>query len=312
MKASELKPPRHAKRDSGPAVADLRSSLRTFGQLQPIVVRPDGEVIAGERRRQAFAPNQEVEVRVIDADEIEALEMRLSDEFAKTEMSSVERAEALAVLKQLLESRGEKITYARLGELTGTTESTIRHHIRLGSLPAPVKRMVVRGEVGSRAASALAGSKLKPREKMILARKFASGAAPAGESAREVVKFAEQAPEKIRKHLTQEPRTTYWEARQADKRQAGRERRQSTEDLAAVRAATFFRRVQGKLRQWTLSLQGIAVLAPEVPQAQREDVRKWLVALRNACDRFLEGMEEDRPPATMTLKTLDRAEPTFE
>src|SRR5947208_5646234 len=149
MKAKDIRPPAHARRTVSAPLDDLTESLRKYGQLQPIVIRKTGEVIIGERRRRALGRNGEAKVIVMDLDPTDALQLRLSEEFSKIDMTAVERAEALAELYRSLQKEdGDSITYATLAERIGTTEGTVKGYIKLASLPAPVKNMVQRGEVG--------------------------------------------------------------------------------------------------------------------------------------------------------------------
>jgi hypothetical protein len=110
----------------------------------------------------------------MDLDETEALQMRLSEEFSKKDMTMVERGEALSELQRLLEKNGDKITYARLANGIGTTEATVKSYIQLSKLPQPVKTMVQSGKVGYREAEALARGDLRGSEKTVLARKLAA------------------------------------------------------------------------------------------------------------------------------------------
>jgi len=96
MKAKDIRPPAHARRTVSAPLDDLTESLRKYGQLQPIVIRKTGEVIIGERRRRALGRDGEAKVIVMDLDPTDALQLRLSEEFSKTDMTAVERAEALA------------------------------------------------------------------------------------------------------------------------------------------------------------------------------------------------------------------------
>lgn len=317
MKASNLKPPAYGKRMASPKLEDLRESLQKYGELQPIVIRPNGEVIIGERRRQALRPEEEAAVVVRDVDEVAALEMRLSDEFAKAEMTSVERGEALLELRRLLKERGVKVSHSTLAERIGTTVPTIEAYVELvANLPDPVKEMVHQGEVGRTAAEALArATKLEPDEKVTLAKKFAAGDAPGGMKAREVVQFAQTAPESIRRHLTENPRTSYREVKDFVERQAEREearqRRESADDLMAMRAAAFFHKVREKLRMWALAMDSVVPLAAEVPETMKPDLTRWAERLKDSCSHFLERMEGERD-APIPAGLLHRAEQEWE
>lgn len=313
MKAKDIKPPARARRTVTPASDDLRESLRKYGQLQPIIVRrKTGEVIIGDRRRRSLG-DAEAKVVVMDLDETEALQMRLSEEFSKKDMTMVERGEGLSELQRLLEKNGDKITYATLAKGVGTTEGTVQAYIQLAKLPGPVKTMAQSGKVGYREAEALARGDLRGSEKTVLARKFATGKAPGGTKARQVVDFAEHAPTDVRKHLTGEARTTYWEAQAATERKAHKARQQSTGELAAMKASAFWRRVLQKVKAWAMSFDTLTELAPTVPKEVRGDLKRWMQHLRSSIDRFIEKMDEDDQPAPKrVLALIDKTEGEFE
>jgi len=189
----------------------------------------------------------------------------------------------------------------------------VKGYIKLASLPAPVKNMVQRGEVGRAEAEALAHSSLKSAEKTTLARKFAAGKAPGGMQSRRVVHFAESAPADVRRHLTGEGRTTFWEAQQAADRKDSRARKQSAEDLAAMKANAFFRRMLQKVKAWAMSFDALVELAPKVPKPIRSDMKRWLTHLKNSIEKFIDEMDEDdEPAANRVLALIEKSEGDFE
>src|SRR5437899_2676988 len=179
---SNLKPARRGARQQDNS--DLQASLKRHGQLQPIVATPDGEVIVGERRRQTLtALGIEPDVRIVELDEVEALKMRLSEEFSKKDMDVMERAKALLELRELLlTARGQTtITNGDLADAVGASSGAVRHLLDLARLPEGVQALVGGdgGQIGRKAAQALArSSSLAPQEKVAIAKKFADGSIP--------------------------------------------------------------------------------------------------------------------------------------
>ncbi len=313
MKASTLIPPAHGGRKSedSASLESLRISLGKHKQLQPIVIRRNGEVIIGERRRQALG-NNEAAVIELDVDEVEALEIRLSDELAKSDMSAVERGEAFRDYIVMIEAKeGKRPTHREVASRVGCTDAQVSFYVSLARLPEPVKEMAKEGRLTTLAAEALTRrTDLQPTEQVQLARKFADEKAPSGHKAREVVHFVTTAPEPVRRDFLENPRTTYEEAQRAAEREAARQRREEVEDRTAMRAAPFFRKVTAKMRDWSRALSSIIDLASEVPVQQRTDVRQAVINLRDQCDCFLSRIEGERTPAPAGL--LDRAEQEWE
>ena len=84
------------KRFDEAALAELSESIREYGLIQPITVRPleSGyyQIIAGERRWRAsrMAGLTEVPVRVITADEQRAMEMALVENLQREDLNPIE------------------------------------------------------------------------------------------------------------------------------------------------------------------------------------------------------------------------------
>lgn len=311
VKASALRPPRHGARPRDTVVEDVRASLARHGQLQPIIARADGEVIVGDQRRRSLGKDAVVDVLFMDVDQVTALEMRLSEECAKTEQSAAERAEMVATLARLLAGSGQPLSAKALAARIGSTPRTVERYLRLASLPRPVKTMLNKGQMSYRDAEALADSSgLTPAEKSAIARKFVSGAAPGGTSARDVVRFVEQAPPKVRERFVSDTRTTYREAERAAKRNQTKEYRQWLSEQTAMRASVFFGKVADRLDGWTPVLVQLGDLAAFVPASQKTHLIKALRRLTEASQRALVAVERagDESSEAQGLKALARAE----
>ena len=95
------------KRFDPEALEMLAESIRTYGLIQPITVRPlDGgfyQIIAGERRWRAsrMAGLKEVPVRILTADEQRAMEMALVENLQREDLNPIEEAKGYRALQDV-------------------------------------------------------------------------------------------------------------------------------------------------------------------------------------------------------------------
>ena len=140
------------------ALSALTASIREFGVLQPIVVRPldDGrfELIAGERRWRASrqAGLSAVPAVVRTADDQESLVQAVVENIHREDLNPLEEA---AAFQQLLEDFG--VTHEALAQKLGRGRATISNTIRLLQLPVSVQRPLVEGRITAGHARALLG-----------------------------------------------------------------------------------------------------------------------------------------------------------
>jgi len=140
------------------ALAELTTSIRQLGVLQPLLVRalPTGrfELIAGERRLRASraAGRTMVPVVIVDTDERGSLERALVENLHREDLNAIEEA---AAYKQLIEDGG--LTQEALGEKLGRTRGTISNTLRLLDLPVAVQRLVIEGRLSAGHGRALLG-----------------------------------------------------------------------------------------------------------------------------------------------------------
>jgi ParB family chromosome partitioning protein len=175
-------PRRHFDED---ALEDLARSIRTRGMIQPIVVRPHGkdyQIVAGERRWRAAqrAHLHEVPVIVRELDDAEALEIALIENIQRQDLNAIEEAEAY---RKLTADFGH--TQDALAKLVNKSRSHVSNLLRLLDLPAPVRALVVTGELEMGHARALIGAP----DPLALARQVIEG----GLSVRQVEKLAREA-----------------------------------------------------------------------------------------------------------------------
>jgi ParB family transcriptional regulator, chromosome partitioning protein len=153
------------------ALEELTASVRAHGVLQPLLVRAaaDGgyELIAGERRLTAAgqAGLKEVPVRVIVADDTQALQMALVENLQREDLNPVEEAEGYHVLAQTFH-----LTQEQIAERVGKARATVANGLRLLGLPRPVLDMVRDGRLSAGHAKVLTGVSV-PEEQALLAQR---------------------------------------------------------------------------------------------------------------------------------------------
>lgn len=137
------------------ALAELSTSIREKGIIQPLIVRPKGdiyEIVAGERRWRAAQRAQLHEVPVIirTFTDTEVLEIAIIENIQRADLNALE--EALGY-RQLMERFGH--TQERVAEALGKSRSHIANLLRLLQLPDSVQEMVRTGALSAGHARAL-------------------------------------------------------------------------------------------------------------------------------------------------------------
>ena len=132
------------------AIEELADSIRVQGIVQPLVVTPEGEgwaIIAGERRwraaRRAGLETVPVVVRQV-ADERELLELALVENLQRSDLNSIEEAEAYAVLQEKFGLSQEEVA-ARVGK----ARATVANALRLLRLPEEVRELLLAGQLNA-------------------------------------------------------------------------------------------------------------------------------------------------------------------
>lgn len=143
-------------------LAELVHSIKEFGLLQPIVVRPaaddDGyELIMGERRWRAAAKAKlrTIPAIVRDTADEDMLRDALLENIHRVQLNPLEEA---AAYQQLLEEFG--VTQAELADRLGRSRPVITNTIRLVQLPVNVQKRVAAGVLSAGHARALLGVKV--------------------------------------------------------------------------------------------------------------------------------------------------------
>ncbi len=138
-------------------LADLESSLRVSGLLQPISVRPASsgggfELIAGERRLRAAQRIgwTEIDAVIKPIDDRDLLSLALVENLQRADLNPIEEAEGY---QRLIADFA--LTQQEVAVAVGKDRSTVANFLRLLSLPASVRRMVWEGAISIGHARAL-------------------------------------------------------------------------------------------------------------------------------------------------------------
>ena len=158
------------------ALAELVTSIREVGLLQPVVVRevaPDRyELVMGERRWRASqeAGTGTIAAIVRDPREHDMLRDALLENLHRQELNPLEEA---AAYQQLLHEFGT--THEELAARIGRSRPQITNTIRLLQLPPPVQRRVAAGVLSAGHARAILGLPTPEAQEAMATRVVAEG-----------------------------------------------------------------------------------------------------------------------------------------
>ena len=157
------------------ALAELTHSVREFGVLQPVVVRPAGtgyELVMGERRLRAAtaAGLTRIPALVRSTADDAMLRDALLENVHRAGLNPLEEA---AAYRQLLDDFGA--THEELAHRIGRSRSQVSNTIRLMNLPLPVQRRVAAGVLSAGHARALLALDDPDRQEDLAARIVAEG-----------------------------------------------------------------------------------------------------------------------------------------
>lgn len=142
-------------------LADLVSSIRENGLLQPIVVRPtpgsggkSWQLVAGERRWRAVTRLGWAEVPAVikEVDDRTLLILAMVENIQRSQLSALEEAEGY---KRLADEFS--LTQQQIAEVMGRDRSTIANAMRLLTLPISVRQLLSAGRLSAGHARALLG-----------------------------------------------------------------------------------------------------------------------------------------------------------
>ncbi|WP_395709210.1 ParB/RepB/Spo0J family partition protein [Reyranella sp.] len=155
LKAGKMQP-----RTSFEGIDVLVDSIKEFGLLQPILVRPAGgqpdsyEIVAGERRWRAAQKAQlhEVPVVVRTMGDLDALQLGLIENLQRADLSAIDEARGYRRLMTDFTQTQEDVA-----KVVGKSRPHVANTLRLLELPAPVQEMVQRGALSAGQARTLVG-----------------------------------------------------------------------------------------------------------------------------------------------------------
>ena len=176
------------------AIEELADSIRAQGNVQPLVVTPEGEgwaIVAGERRwraaRMAGLEHVPVVVRQV-ADDRELLELALVENLQRSDLNPIEEAEAYAALQEKFGLSQEEVA-TRVGK----ARTTVTNALRLLRLPEEVRGLLREGQLTAGQARPLLG--MESADEQVL---LAERAVREGLSARDLERLA-AAPKELQK-----------------------------------------------------------------------------------------------------------------
>jgi ParB family chromosome partitioning protein len=178
------------------ALQELSESIKTYGVLQPIIVRKVGEffeIVAGERRYRAskIANLLQIPVVVLEDDD-QALEISVIENLQRQDLNPIEKAEAFAFLMQKL-----NITQEQLAKKLNLSRSYVANYLRMNSLDDNLKQKLVNKELSVGHAKILAGKKDAQKlakdmlDKKLTVKQAAGVQKPSKESSAELQRFEE-------------------------------------------------------------------------------------------------------------------------
>ena len=183
---------------------ELADSVRENGIIQPIIVRRKGsrfEIVAGERRFRAaeMAGINKIPAMIRLTEDSEMLALALVENIHRADLNPIEKAKAY---QNFMETFG--LTQEQAAQKLGQDRSVLANYIRLLSLPAEVKQMLIDSSLDmghARAILALPTDDLRKR----LANRALAGRLSVREVERLVRLALSEKDEKKQKQIVEKP-----------------------------------------------------------------------------------------------------------
>lgn len=127
---------------------ELSASIKEKGVVQPIIVRSLGndkyEVVAGERRLRAckLAGLQEIPAIIKEVNDVEAMEIAITENIQREDLNSIELARAYYALMNQF-----NLTQEQLAQAVGKSRSAVANIMRLLQLPQEIQENVLAGKI---------------------------------------------------------------------------------------------------------------------------------------------------------------------
>lgn len=152
------------------ALKELATSIKTYGMINPILVRQKDdkyEIIAGERRFRAakLVGLTEVPVIVKNTDEQQTAELALIENLARQDLTAIETARAYEEIIKI-----GNHTQNDLALRLGKSQATIANKLRLLSLPMEIQDAILNKQISERHARSLLSLKSQEKQLEILER----------------------------------------------------------------------------------------------------------------------------------------------
>ena len=178
IKISEIEPDPDQPRRSfdEAALNELAESMREYGVLQPLLVRPliDGayRIVAGERRYRAarIAGITNIPCIVKNLTDAEASAIALIENLQREDLNPIEEAEGI---RRLIDGYG--FTQEQAAEKLGRSRPAVANALRLLALPEKAREALVSGEISAGHARAVLGLDSEEKQLAALDRILADG-----------------------------------------------------------------------------------------------------------------------------------------
>ena len=176
LRLSDMEPNRQQPRKAfaEEAIAALADSIRQYGMLQPILVRPyqgTYHIVAGERRWRAarMLGLDEVPVIIKEISDGEAMEIALIENLQRENLTPMEEANGY---RQLMEQYG--MTQEAVAKTVGRSRSAVANALRLLQLPEEIQMLLESGAISAGHGKALLAI-ANPEKQLEAAKRAANG-----------------------------------------------------------------------------------------------------------------------------------------
>lgn len=269
------------------ALAELVTSIKEIGLLQPVVVRERGdgayELVVGERRLRAVREAGQTVIPAIVRDTPDDAMLRdaLLENLHRQQLNPLEEA---AAYQQLLDDFGA--THEQLADRIGRSRAHVTNTLRLLKLPPPVQKRVAAGVLSAGHARALLSVDDHEAQERLAARIVAEGlSVRAVEEAvhlGEVGSAQQEAPSLPRRAIPRAPAAAELQGRLSD--------------YFETRVRVEFLRRKGKIVVEFGSLDDleriVAIMAPAVAQASRAEHEQSATSGHVESDKAAEQADE--------------------
>ena len=176
LRLSDMEPNRQQPRKAfaEEAIAALADSIRQYGMLQPILVRPyqgTYQIVAGERRWRAarMLGLDEVPVIIKEISDGEAMDIALIENLQRENLTPMEEANGY---RQLMEQYG--MTQEAVAKTVGRSRSAVANALRLLQLPEEIQMLLESGAISAGHGKALLAI-ANPEKQLEAAKRAANG-----------------------------------------------------------------------------------------------------------------------------------------